>query len=220
MARPRPGSLPDGARSGDLFQASTLHQRVRELIDLPDASIELYPEFFSRVQSDAYFQELMVSANWKQQKLRYYGKLIDLPRLTAWYGDKGKSYKYSGIKVESEPWLPTLTAIKRQIETVSDVEFNSVLLNLYRSERDSVAWHSDDEPELGENPTIGSVSFGEERVFHLRHKKNEALRAKVTLLHGSYLLMKGRTQRYWQHQIAKTSRPCGPRINLTFRLIA
>ncbi len=204
----------------DFFRSVEHGNRTAEKLEIADASIEFYPEFFSRSQSDAYFKYLLATANWKQEQIKWYGKQVDLPRLTAWYGNKGKSYTYSGIHVQAEPWLPELLEIKQQIEAVSDVEFNSVLLNLYRNERDSVAWHSDDEPELGSNPTIGSVSFGEARTFQFRHKKYDSLRAKLTLSHGSYLLMKGPTQHCWQHQIPKASRLCGPRINLTFRSIA
>jgi len=213
MAKQSP-SLP--GPSLDLFAAGP---RTSEVINVPDADIRFYPQFFSPSESDAFLAELMNSTDWKQEKISYYGKLMNLPRLTAWYGDTGKTYKYSGITVDARPWTPILLAIKREIETVTPASFNSVLLNLYRSERDSVAWHSDDEPELGRNPIIGSVSLGETRTFYFRHKRNEELKARVELSHGSYLLMQGPTQHHWQHQIAKTTRSCGPRINLTFRSI-
>src|SRR5262249_24736355 len=152
-----------------------------------------------------FLQKLMETINWKQEKIKLYGKPIDLPRLTAWYGDEGKSYTYSGIKVDPEPWTADLLDIKQEIETVSGTSFNSVLLNLYRGELNSVAWHSDDEPELGTNPVIGSVSFGATRSFQLRHKQNKKLRVNINLTHGSYLLMKGPTQHCWQHQVPKAS---------------
>jgi alkylated DNA repair dioxygenase AlkB len=109
--------------------------------------------------------------------------------------------------------------MKARVEQVADVPFNSVLLNLYRDGRDSVAWHSDDEPELGENPVIASVSFGAERRFQFKHKHNPDLRQTIDLTHGSLLLMRGTTQHFWKHQIPKTQKPCGARINLTFRTI-
>jgi alkylated DNA repair dioxygenase AlkB len=193
--------------------------RLPEKLLMPDAEVILYRTLFSQLQSDRYLRELLDTTSWKQQTIKVFGKPVQLPRLTAWYGDKGKSYRYSGIQEDPEPWTPTLLAIKGEIETDSGVLFNSVLLNLYRGERDSVAWHSDDEPELGTNPVIGSVSFGETRTFQLRHKKDKQLRVKVELTHGSYLLMKGRTQHCWQHQVPKTSARRGPRINLTFRVI-
>src|SRR5258708_3332718 len=138
MAKLSP-SLP-GA-SLDLFAAGP---RASEVIQAPDADIRFYPQFFSPSESDAFLAELMSSTDWKQEQIRYYGKLVNLPRLTAWYGDPGKTYKYSGITVDTRPWAPILLAIKEEIEKVTPVSFNSVLLNLYRSERDSVAWHSDD----------------------------------------------------------------------------
>ena len=126
---------------------------------------------------------------------------------------------YSGITVEPKPWTPILSEIKTRVEEVSNVTFNSVLLNYYRNERDSVSWHSDDEPELGENPIIGSVSFGDVRTFQLRHKTDKSLKISKELPDGSYLLMAGSTQHHWEHQIPKRTRQIGPRINLTFRVI-
>jgi alkylated DNA repair dioxygenase AlkB len=204
--------------TGELFAGTSTASACRS-IDLPDASIDFYPHFFSPRESDRYLSDLLANTHWKQEQIKWYGKMIDLPRLTAWYGDAGKSYTYSGIRVVSEPWTPTLLEIKTALELVSGINFNSVLLNLYRTGKDSVAWHSDDEKELGENPIIGSLSFGEGRTFQFRHKKKPTLQAKLDLTHGSYLLMKGATQHHWQHQIGKVTRPCGPRINLTFRRI-
>lgn len=152
--------------------------------------------------------------------MKLFGKEIDLPRLTAWYGDDGKSYTFSGIPMSPNAWTPVLLFIKERIEKVAEVEFNSVLLNLYRNEKDSISWHSDDEPELGKNPIIASVSFGEVRRFHLRHKLNKSLdKIGINLTLGSLLIMKGSTQQFWQHQILKTSKSLNKRINLTFRII-
>ena len=159
-------------------------------------------------------------SNLKVNKtIKLYGKLVPIPRLTAWYGDSGKSYTYSKIAMSPEPWTPTLLAIKSKVEVLLGVQFNSVLLNFYRSGSDSVAWHSDDESELGENPVIGSVSFGGTRRFVFRHKYRKELNKEVDLSHGTFLVMKGTTQHFWQHQIPKTVKKVEPRINLTFRVI-
>jgi alkylated DNA repair dioxygenase AlkB len=150
---------------------------------------------------------------------RFLVKLTPLPSLTAWYGDEGKSYTYSGIEQHPIPWTPTLFLIKTRIEKIAEVRFNSVLLNLYRDGRDSVAWHSNNESELGQNPVIGSVSFGATRRFSLKHKKNKEHEIEIDLPHGTFLLMRGETQHYWRHQISKTTKDVRPRINLTFRII-
>jgi len=145
----------------DMFADANL-QASRQLfqrIKMSDADVIVFERFFNTAKSDEYFKALNENVVWKQERAKFYGKFIDLPRLTAWYGDEGKSYKYSGITVNPEPWTPTLMEIKKAVEAVSGLEFNSVLLNKYRNERDSVAWHSDDEPELGKNPVIGSVSL-------------------------------------------------------------
>jgi len=186
---------------------------------MPEADVIFYRTFFTEAQADAFYEDLYRNASWKQEQIKLYGKLIDLPRRTAWYGDEGRSYTYSGITVIPNPWMPVLLEIKEEIEAVSRAIFNSVLLNLYRGEHDGVAWHSDDEPELGRDPVIGSVSFGATRRFQFKHKRDKSPRQKIDLPHGSYLLMRGRTQHSWLHQVPKETKPRGPRINLTFRVI-
>ena len=178
-----------------------------------------YIHFFSSTESEKLFLDLNCNVKWKQDIIHLFGKTMPLPRLTAWYGDEGKSYTYSGIEQHPEPWNPTLTSIKLKVEEISEVTFNSVLINLYRNGKDSVSWHSDDEPELGKNPIIASVSFGETRRFSLKHKISKQHKIDIDLPKGSLLLMKGETQHYWQHQIPKVSKLLNPRINLTFRVI-
>ena len=190
-----------------------------EEISIQDGKLRLYPHLFNAEERDSFFTRLKESVKWKQEKIKLYGRVIPLPRLTAWFGDEGKTYMYSGITVEPEPWTPTLSEIKNRIEEASNVTFNSVLLNYYRNERDSVSWHSDDEPELGKNPIIGSVSFGDVRTFQLKHKTDKSLTISRDLPDGSYLEMAGSTQHHWLHQIPKRTRKIGPRINLTFRII-
>ena len=191
------------------------------IFDLPDASIHYFPEFFPAVQANGMLQKLMNGITWKQNTIKMYGKENPVPRLEAWYGDPGKSYTYSGITMQPTPWNDDLKIIKNSIEPVSGVIFNSVLINHYRDGKDRVAWHSDDEKELGKNPVIGSVSLGAERNFKLRHKQYKAngLKKQITLRHGSFLLMKGSTQHHWMHEIPRTAKTIGPRINLTFRVI-
>ena len=191
------------------------------LFDLPDAELHYRPQFFPKPTADRLLQELMEKIEWTQNKIRFYGKESLVPRLEAWYGDHGKSYAYSGIQMNPKPWTKELVEIKEAIEKEASVPFNSVLINYYRDGKDRVAWHSDDEKELGQNPIIGSVSLGAERKFKLRHKKykENGLKAEIMLQHGSFLLMKGPTQHHWMHEIPRTAKPIGPRINLTFRII-
>ncbi|MEG4031951.1 MULTISPECIES: alpha-ketoglutarate-dependent dioxygenase AlkB [unclassified Microcoleus] len=202
--------------SSDPFLDNNLQKTV--VIDT-DGEVIFYPNFFSIEESDRLFSDLYSSINWKQDIIHFYGKKIPLPRLTGWYGDEGKSYTYSGIEQHPDPWTPALKLIKSKAEEISEVTFNSVLLNLYRHGKDSVSWHSDDEPELGKNPIIASISFGGNRRFSLKHKTSENSKINLDLPKGSLLLMKGETQHCWQHQIPKTSKFVEPRINLTFRVI-
>jgi alkylated DNA repair dioxygenase AlkB len=190
-----------------------------QALDLPDGDVVFYASFFPQVEADRLLQELLTTTTWRQESIKLYGKPIDVPRLTAWYGEEGTAYTYSGIVNEPQPWTPALLEIKRPVEVRAGVTFNSVLLNRYRSGKDSVAWHSDDEKEFGENPVIASASFGSTRTFQLKHKKRKGLKASVELTHGSLLIMRGATQHNWVHQIPKTAKDVPERVNLTFRAV-
>ena len=186
---------------------------------LPNAEVSYYSKFFTSEESHYFFHALNNEVKWRQDKISLYGREIDLPRETAWYGDTDKNYTFSGIRLTPEPWLPALLDIRQRIEKVAQVRFNSVMLNLYRDGKDGISWHTDAEPELGRNPIIGSVSFGGTRRFMLRHRHDKQAKCELELANGSFLLMGGETQHFWQHQIPKTSKTVAPRINLTFRTI-
>ena len=176
------------------------------------------PNYFSKAESDLLFDSLRENIIWKQESMNMYGKIINFPRLTAWYGNNDKPYSFSGITLQPLPWNPEILEIKKKIEPKANVVFNSVLLNLYRNGNDSISWHTDAEPELGKNPVIASVNFGETRKFQLRHIQTKA-KLEIELTHGSLLIMQGELQHFWQHQVPKTSKVVGERINLTFRVI-
>lgn len=200
----------------DLFSID----RQFEPIEMVDADVSIlhglemplsYPEMLCKLIDDV---------KWRQDSVRIYGKVMPQPRLIAWYGDPGKKYDYSGISLMPLPWSDLLREIKRRVEDCTEERFNSVFLNLYRDHNDSMGFHSDDEHELGPEPSIASVTFGATRTFVMKHKKNADLPSmKIPLEAGSVLLMKGATQRFWKHGILKQTRPCGPRVNLTFRTI-
>tara|TARA_R110001592_G_scaffold363155_2_gene680818 strand:- start:6246 stop:6860 length:615 start_codon:yes stop_codon:yes gene_type:complete len=174
--------------------------------------------FFDKSTSDNYFQTLLNTIDWKQEKMNMYGKELLFPRLTAWYGDNDKPYSFSGITLKPKQWNKELLEIKSKVETKADVSFNSVLLNRYRNGNDSISWHTDAEKELGKNPIIASVNFGATREFQLRHIHTKE-KLSIQLSHGSLLIMLGELQHFWQHQIPKTKKPVSERINLTFRVI-
>ena len=197
-------------------------EQVSESFDLPDADVVLFRNVFGFEEGKKIFEILQEEIAWRQDSMVLYGRKIRLPRETAWYGDEGKSYAFSGIRLHPGAWTDTLRKIKKRVEGVAGCEFNSVLLNRYRDGSDSVSWHSDSEPELGRNPVIGSVSFGETRSFLMRHRTMGTTR-KIVLEHDSFLLMSGRTQHCWVHSVPKVAgskaKRTGPRINLTFRWI-
>lgn len=184
-----------------------------------DGEVYFYPAFFSAGEQDILFETLVTSIAWKQEPVRIMGREIMQPRLTAWYGDRGKSYSYTGITMHPQEWAPALLEIKARVTAVTGHTFNSALLNFYRDGNDSMGWHQDNEKELGANPVIASLSFGAERNFLLKHAKDKNLREKILLTPGSLLLMKGTTQHHWYHSIPKTTKVTTGRINITFRTI-
>jgi len=159
---------------------------------------------------------LQTETDWRAETVVVYGKRHLQPRLSAWYGDA--AYTYSGLRLQPTPFTPLLTMLRSAVEAATGHTFNSVLLNRYRNERDSMGMHSDDEPELGLRPAIASLSFGAPRTFILKHKHNKKT-VRVELTDGSLLLMAGDTQTHWLHGINKMTRPLQERINLTFRKI-
>ncbi|MCH2535017.1 MAG: alpha-ketoglutarate-dependent dioxygenase AlkB [Bdellovibrionales bacterium] len=161
---------------------------------------------------------LMNEIPWSERSIQLFGKKILQPRLMCWMGDDGCSYKYSGTVFEPTPWTTTVLSIKQKIESYTENNFNSALLNLYRNENDSMGAHSDDEKELGDKPIIASLSLGAERPFIFRHKASKE-KIKLNLSPGSLLIMSGDTQKHWKHEIPKLKIPLEPRINITFRKI-
>ena len=188
-------------------------------LDLQDAEIIYYPQFFDKEQADKIYTELLQEIAWQQDNITVFGKTHPQPRLTALYGNEGKPYSYSNITMQPNPWNSLLQKIKYFIEATTECQFTTVLLNQYRDGKDSNGWHADNEKELGTNPIIASLSFGAERVFQLQHNTIADAKKSIVLEHGSLLLMKGSTQHFWKHQIPKTAKPIGNRINLTFRSI-
>lgn len=189
-------------------------------IPIEDAEVLYDPAFLSVGESQELFTHLLEEIHWEQDEIMMFGKKILQPRKHAWYGDEGLSYTYSGLEMKARAWTAPLQAIKEKIETAYSSTFNSVLLNLYRDGKDSMGWHSDDEKELGKDPVIASLSLGQIRRFHLKHKqKKEIETLRLDLDNGSLLIMAGSTQHYWKHQVSRTAKEVQPRINLTFRLI-
>lgn len=161
------------------------------------------------------------NVEWQHDKLMMYGEEVYLPRYSAWYGDSDKPYTYSGLTLQPKKWNKGLLYIKEKINVVAGVEFNSVLMNWYRDGEDYINWHTDAEKELGKNPVIGSVNFGETRDFLLRRrdKVERSDNLAIPLKHGTLLIMSGELQHHWEHSVPKRKRAKRDRVNLTFRII-
>ena len=175
-------------------------------------------EFLNQEEADLLFKHFEETLPFHQGTITLFGKTHAIPRLEAFFATENKTYSYSGKTLETHPFTPELLALKSKIEAISQEQFNCVLVNLYRNGQDSNGWHADNEPELGKNPVIASLSLGATRRFDLRHNlTNEKISFDLT--NGSLLLMKGEMQHFWKHQIVKTKKVNEGRINLTFRWV-
>uniref|UniRef100_UPI004049F432 alpha-ketoglutarate-dependent dioxygenase AlkB family protein n=1 Tax=Flavobacterium sp. TaxID=239 RepID=UPI004049F432 len=189
------------------------------ILDLPDAVFEYYPNFLDTIKATEIFEHLLKETPWQLDEITVFGKTHLQPRLTALYGNEGKPYSYSNIIMQPNKWNPILTHLKTEIEEITNCSFTTTLINLYRNEKDSNGWHADNEKELGRNPTIASLSLGEERVFQLKHISKKECKKSIILKHGSLLVMRENSQINYKHQIPKATKPKKERINLTFRRI-
>lgn len=183
-----------------------------------DGEALYYRPIFNKPAADAYFEDLLHGVPWKPDEGTMFGKHFITDRKVAWYGDEDFPYTYSHKTRVALPWTPTLHRLKAKVENVSGVTYNSCLLNFYELGDYGMGWHQDNEKELGDEPAIASVSFGAHRRFDFKHKEAQQ-KISIILEHGSLLVMRGVTQTYWQHQLPKTKKVSGARINLTFRTI-
>ncbi|WP_162815041.1 alpha-ketoglutarate-dependent dioxygenase AlkB family protein [Erythrobacter aureus] len=189
-------------------------------LNLPGADVRYQEHLEFGRSAGEIFDDLVRQISWKHEDITIHGKTFKQPRLTAWYGDPGMSYTYSGLSLAPLAWPALLLELKRKVEEVTQQTYNSALLNQYRGHRDSVGFHADDEPELGRNPTIASLSFGETREFVLKPKRGRpGQTTRLPLASGSLLVMAGETQQNWLHGVEKLNAPCGGRVNITFRNI-
>ncbi len=184
-----------------------------------DGSVQLYEKFFTARMADNLYSQLLVNTPWRHDSITLFGKRVLQPRHTSWHGDAQKKYTYSGLTLEPQPWTQELLFLRDELFNRTGHKFNSALLNLYRDQKDSMGWHRDNEKELGPEPVIASLSFGQSRPFFLRHIKNKTLKIDLELHHGSLLLMSETTQTFWEHSLPKRTRLFKPRINITFRSI-
>ncbi len=208
--------------NGYLFYAEAFIEK-----NISDRSVEYFLENDSNdwqsvdwhsLDKDALSKVKFKNINWQHDKINMYGKEMYLPRYSAWYGDTDKSYTYSGIHLEPNVWNKGLLYLKERIESITDVKFNSVLMNWYRDGFDHIGWHTDAESELGQNPVIASLNFGASRDFVIR-TKDKSQKMSIPLKHGTLLIMGGALQHFWEHSVPPRKKVKEARFNLTFRVI-
>jgi alkylated DNA repair dioxygenase AlkB len=188
-------------------------------IDLANAELGFDPAWLTCSEADGLFDALSTGIAWEVHRIRMFGREIDAPRLSCWIGDPGAAYVYSRTRYEPNAWPAALRPVRERLRETLGFEFNSVLANRYRDGRDAMGWHSDDEPELGSQPVIASVSLGATRRFALKPRAGGGSRLALDLPHGSLMVMSGETQIHYRHALPRTARMVGERINLTFRRI-
>ena len=210
-AQPRTGT------SVARYPSPVTHDPTRFVLD-DGGMLVLHEGWLQPHEARAAFAELGGATPWKSESIRIAGRLVPVPRLTAWYGDPGATYTYSGLRNEPLPWTLLLDDLRARAGDAAGVAFNSVLLNRYRDGRDSMGWHADDERELGPAPVIASLSLGASRRFVLRHVTKRGRSLTLVLRDGSLLVMGGTTQHFYRHAVPKED-AVGERINLTFRSI-
>jgi len=186
--------------------------------ELEDTHLLYFPNFLSSLEADDWLTFLKNKVNFQSGEIKLFGKTYAKPRLEAFYAENELTYSYSGKQMKTESLFTELNTLKERVESISNLEFNAVLINLYRNGMDSNGWHADDEKELGEDPCIASISLGAERIFELKHNQTKK-KIKLKLEHGSLLCMMQGSQKYWKHQLPKDKAINEPRINLTFRKI-
>ena len=242
MSSVRDRLIVNGCYAGTAYPATAHEDGKGIVIEVPDGKLYYAPYYFSTATSNTYMDDLLAcedidyrthdwraetdfnnlrfkNIKWRQDSVEMFGKTHPLPRLSAWHGDSDRPYTYSGITLQPNPWTDTLNDIRDALEPVCKRRFNSVLLNWYRDGDDHISWHTDAEPELGINPLIASVNFGETRRFLIRRKEDHKCKVEIPLHHGSVLVMAGALQHYWQHSVPKQKRVKDHRLNLTFRTI-
>lgn len=185
-------------------------------VDLDRACWYVYePGWLPPGEADAQLAALLADSEWVQRPIVARGREVMQPRLMDWYGET--PYRYSNLVLDPRPMPPRIVDLNDRASRFAGESFDHVLLNLYRNGRDSIGMHADNEPELGWEPVIGSLSLGAPRKFVIQHKQKRSWRRTIVLEHGSMLVMGGAFQRRWRHGVPATTLVDAPRINVTFR---
>ena len=180
------------------------------------AWLEQVPGFIPAPEADRLFAALRDELAWEQREIVLFGRRVLQPRLIAWAGSLG--YRYSGQTLEPREPTPTTAALLARVREQTRASFNHVLLNRYRDGSDSIGLHADDEPELGLDPIVATLSLGATRQFVLKPRRAHLGPGhSIEAEHGSLLVMGGTCQRHYVHGVPRRSGVIGERISLTFR---
>jgi alkylated DNA repair dioxygenase AlkB len=190
-------------------------------VPLSPPAIDLYANWLPGSEAQCLLDELVSTLPLRQEEIVLFGRRVPQPRLSTWMGDAEAVYRYSGRTFVPQPWYASVAHLRERVEETVGHRFNSVLINLYRHGEDSMGYHADDEPELGPDPVVASVSLGAARRFVLRPRREKGATAarELRLTSGSLLVMREGVQRSWVHGVPKERAITAPRLNLTFRAV-
>lgn len=192
---------------------------LRASQDFGAPQVRYMPDFLPRRQADGLLTRSLAEVDWQNERLTLFGCERIAPRLVAWYGERGVSYRYSGAERAAILWPTFIARLAAEVGDALAWRFNYALVNRYRSGSDMLGWHADDEADLGGEPVIATVSLGAARVLRIRPRRGGAS-VGGALAHGSLLAMWGRSQRDYKHCVPRTRKPVGERVSYTFRWTA
>jgi len=203
------------------------------------ACVTYDPHFLPPDEAEGYLHGLLAALEFNteeesQVRRPFSREKIAIPRRQTAYGDPGTSYTFAGCRVPARPWIPLLSTLREVLRVRTGATPNFVLINYYRSGRDCIGWHADDERDLGDAPTILSLSLGAPRDFQFRHReafpqarqaarRPELQTVTLPLPSGSLLIMRDPTNKDWKHQLprrgGRQAATIGARLNLTWRQV-
>ncbi|MXY54229.1 MAG: alpha-ketoglutarate-dependent dioxygenase AlkB [Gammaproteobacteria bacterium] len=193
---------------------------MRAGADFPVPDTLLVPHFVAADSAASLLDAALADFDWQQERFVMFGRWATAPRLSVCFGEPGAAYRYSGVERLAQPWPDAVQSLAKQVSSALQWRTNFVLVNRYRSGRDHLGWHSDDERDMGPAPVVATVSIGVPRTFRMAARRKGSPNHDVVLESGSLFLMWGRSQRHYRHCVPRRLREAGERVSFSFRCTA
>lgn len=167
------------------------------------------------------FQEIWDLHPEERSKVVIYGKEQTVPRYQKSYIN---DYSFSGAVAKADKLPVILKPYLKWLNRLDYDNFNQFLLNWYENGENYIGSHADDEKQLIPNSPIVTITLCEEgilRTFRIRDKKTKSIIKNVETPNGIILVMGGRFQKEFKHEIVKIggakAEKAGRRISITLR---